>query len=280
MSLPHLLLVDDSEAVLNFEKAVLSGLYRFSIARDGVEALEKTRQLKPDGILLDLSMPRMDGDEALRILKADPVLSSIPVLVVSSEKDRAEACLKAGAEGMLIKPVSSDDLKSRVALILEAAQERERRKSSAFLFFAVGNYEMGIPLAPVIAVHSQPATRPSASPQPFLGENVEYFGETYGILDLAKALGVKHSKPLLDRKLLFLEGDGKLALCVDGVWEPEELLPDQIHALSGKNKEAGRCVLSCVESSRGLLPVVNPEAFFSGNLTEKLSENLKSGFEF
>lgn len=280
MSLPHLLLVDDSDAVLNFEKAVLSGLYRFSTARDGIEALEKTRQLKPDGILLDLSMPRMDGDEVLRILKADPVLSSIPVLVVSSEKDRAEACLKAGAEGMLIKPVSSEDLKSRVALILEVALERERRKSSAFLFFKVGDYEMGIPLTPVIAVHSQPATRPSPSPRPFLGENVDYFGETYGVLDLATALGVKHSRPLLDRKLLFLGGDGKLAVCVDGVWEPEELLPDQIHVLQVSGKEAGSCVLSCVESSRGLLPVVNPETFFSGTLTEKLSENLKKGFEF
>ena len=284
MSLPHLLLVDDSDAVLNFEKAVLSGLYRFSIARDGVEALEKIRQLKPDGVLLDLSMPRMDGDEALRILKADPALASIPVLVVSSEKDRAEACLKAGADGMLIKPVSADDLKSRVALVLEAAQERERRKSSAFLFFRVGPFEMGIPLKPVIAVHSQPATRSHLTPQASRQEDVDFLGETIGVLDLAKALGVHHEKPLLERKLVFLGGSEKLAVCVDGVWEPEELLPEQIHAVKMKDKNgpgnAGTCVLSCVDSSRGLLPVVNPETFFSVPLTEQLSQNLKNGFEF
>ncbi len=272
MSLPHLLLVDDSDAILNFEKAVLAGLYQFSTAGDGVEALEKIRQLSPDGVLLDLSMPRLDGDEVLKIIKADPATSAIPVLVVSSEKDRAEACLRNGAESFLIKPILADDLKSRVALMLESAREKERRRSSAFLFLEVGPWEMGLPLKPVISVHSQPATRPRETAEPHRSQDVDYFGETVEVLDLAPALGVKHRRPLEDRKLLFLQGGRKLAVSVDGVWDPEELMPDQIHS---SDREGEPCILSRVESSRGLLPVADPEAFFSETRTSSLGESLR-----
>ncbi|SRR5579871_4498290 len=274
MSLPHLLLVDDSEAILNFEKAVLAGLYRFSTASDGVEALEKIRQLSPDGVLLDLSMPRLDGDEALKIIKADPAYSYIPILVVSSEKDRAEACLRSGAESFLIKPILAEDLKSRVALMLEAAQEKLRRKSSAFLFVEVGPYELGLSLKPVVAVHSQPATRAKQSPDPHRSQDVDYFGEPVEVLDLAPAFGVKNRRPLVDRKVLFLQGEKKLAVSVDGVWDPEELLPEQIHSIApGKGKTPS--ILSRVESSRGLLPVVDVETLFSAPRTFELGESLR-----
>src|SRR5678815_5236532 len=105
MSLPHLLLVDDSQAVLAYEHAALSALYSLSTAQNGVEALEKARALPLDGILLDLSMPEMNGDEVLAALKADRRLSGVPVIVISSEHNRAEACLKAGAAAYLRKPI-------------------------------------------------------------------------------------------------------------------------------------------------------------------------------
>ena len=91
MSLWHLLLVDDSEAVLAFEKAALAGHYQVSTAVDGRDALLKVAQLKPAAVLLDLSMPGMDGDEVLARMRADPQLARIPVIIVSSEKQRAEA---------------------------------------------------------------------------------------------------------------------------------------------------------------------------------------------
>ncbi|HYV67858.1 MAG TPA: response regulator, partial [Myxococcales bacterium] len=72
MSLPHLLLVDDSESVLAFEKAALAGHYLFSTALNGREALTKVAQLKPAAVLLDLSMPEMDGDEVLAQMQRDP----------------------------------------------------------------------------------------------------------------------------------------------------------------------------------------------------------------
>src|SRR5690349_4170322 len=105
MSLPHLLLVDDSDAIIAFERAALSGHYILSSATNGREALEKASQLLPDAILLDLSMPVMGGDEVLRHLKASSALKSIPVIIISSEKIRAEQCLAAGAEAFLEKPL-------------------------------------------------------------------------------------------------------------------------------------------------------------------------------
>jgi CheY-like chemotaxis protein len=282
MSLPHLLLVDDSDAILNFEKAVLSGLYRLSTASNGLEALEKIKQLKPDGVLLDLSMPQMDGDEVLNIIKADPAYAAIPFLVISSEKSRAEACLKAGADGLLHKPILVDELKARVALMLEAARERERKKSSAFLFLETGPFGFGLPLDRILSVHSQPATRPATVPSAFRPEVVDYYGETAGILDTARVLGVSYGRPLEDRKLIFLQGREKIALCVDNVWNPEELSPDQVHTASplvtdpspGALPEAENLLLFIVESSRGPLPVVNPEALFSDSLLSGLAGEL------
>ena len=103
MSLPHLLLVDDSEAVLAFERAALSGHYAISTATTGREALAKVPQIEPDAILLDLSMPEMDGDEVLAHLQDDPDHRRIPVIIVTSEKLRAEACLRNGAKAYLPK---------------------------------------------------------------------------------------------------------------------------------------------------------------------------------
>ncbi len=114
--------------------------------------------------------------------------------------------------------------------MLEAAQERERKKSSAYLFFSTGPFEMGLPLAPVVSVHSQPATRPAPFPSAFRGVVVDYYGETMDVLDMARVLGVEQALPPEDRKLVFLKGP--IALCVDSVFNPEELsLPEQI--LSG-----------------------------------------------
>ncbi|HYZ90574.1 MAG TPA: response regulator, partial [Myxococcales bacterium] len=118
MSLSHLLLVDDSEAVLAFEKAALSGHYQVSTAANGREALVKLLELKPAAVLLDLSMPEMDGDEVLARMRADPQLTRIPVIIVSSEKQRAEACLRAGARAFLAKPVRAQDLLPLVDRVL------------------------------------------------------------------------------------------------------------------------------------------------------------------
>src|SRR5579863_6021852 len=102
--MPRVLLVDDSETALAYGRAALSERYAISVATDGVEGLAAIRSQRPAAVVLDLSMPRMDGEEVLAAMLADPELRRIPVIVLSAEADRAQACLRAGAVAVLPKP--------------------------------------------------------------------------------------------------------------------------------------------------------------------------------
>lgn len=81
-------------------------------ARNGVEALARTRELKPALVLMDLKMPDLDGWEATRQLKADPATASIPVIALTAQAmagDRHRA-LAAGCDGDLTKPIDVQEV--------------------------------------------------------------------------------------------------------------------------------------------------------------------------
>ena len=215
MSLPHLLLVDDSESVLAFEKAALAGHYVVSTAVNGREALTKVAQLRPSAVLLDLSMPEMDGDEVLAQMQKDPQLAVIPVIIVSSEKQRAEACLKGGARAFLSKPIRAQDLLPLVGNVLEDARRADRAGSLAVLFVDAAGVEIGLPLDTVVSVLHQASTRPLPLGPAYLCEMLEVHGEPVLVLDLARRLGLPHRSPIGERKLVVVEcGAQRLALCV------------------------------------------------------------------
>jgi CheY-like chemotaxis protein len=280
VSLPHLLLVDDSEAVLAFERAALSGHYAISTALTGREALAKIPQIEPAAILLDLSMPVMDGDEVLAKLQADPYLRKIPVIIVSSETQRAEACMQAGAKAFLPKPVRAQDLLPLVEKVLAQAREEERAGSLATLFVTVGEVELGLPLWCVRTVLHQTATRPLPLGPSYLSEMFVLHGEPVAVLDLAKRLGVKHVMPVLDRKLVVIERDGaQMALCVDDVRDPEELPAGEFTArskLGGAEHGALQdALMGIAHTSRGPLPLIDPKALVSRDLLRKLATGLR-----
>jgi two-component system, cell cycle response regulator DivK len=90
--------------------------YRVATAEDGVDALAKTRDLLPDVILMDLSLPRLDGWEASRQLKGDERTRHIPIIALtahalSSARDRAVA---AGCDSVVTKPCLPRDLEAEV----------------------------------------------------------------------------------------------------------------------------------------------------------------------
>src|SRR4051812_28671528 len=121
---PHLLCVDDSEAILGLERAALGQHYVLSTAANGREALEKVRALAPACVLLDLSMPEMDGDQVLAHMRADPSLRAVPVIVITSETRRREKLLAAGAQAFVAKPVQVDELRAIVGQVLAEDAER------------------------------------------------------------------------------------------------------------------------------------------------------------
>jgi CheY-like chemotaxis protein len=112
-----ILLVDDSQVTRELIKVYLIVKdVRVVEAKDGLEALAAVRREWPDLVLCDLRMPRLDGPGLCRELAADPALRSIPVIILTSNKDEASrrACLEAGARQVLSKPVGPHDLHDAV----------------------------------------------------------------------------------------------------------------------------------------------------------------------
>jgi CheY-like chemotaxis protein/chemotaxis signal transduction protein len=278
VSLPHLLLVDDSAAIVEYERAALSAHYATSDAADGAEALEKAREVHPDAILLDLSMPRMNGEQALSRLKADPALRGIPVIVVSSERERGERTLSAGAAAFLPKPLRADELRALVARVLDEEARRRREGKVAVLGARVGSLELGVPLEEVRTVAMIPETTPLPAGPFYLRRMFELHGEPVCVLDLAARLGVASSVAAHDRKVVVVEtGEAKLALCVDEVHDPEELARADVFAPPGRGEGPLRgAVRALVRTASGAMPVLEPAALVSARVLRRLPSLLRA----
>ena len=102
------LLVEDNEDNLVVYRTILEHVgYRVIEARDGEEGVARARQDLPDLILMDISIPKIDGWEATQRLKGDPGTDGIPIIALTAhalEEDRQKA-LQAGCDGYLAKPV-------------------------------------------------------------------------------------------------------------------------------------------------------------------------------
>lgn len=271
MSLPSLLLVDDSDAILALERAILSGHYALNTASNGKEALEKVNRVQPAAILLDLSMPEMDGDEVLKRLKADPITSTIPVIIISSEVSRAEACLELGAELFLAKPFRADELLSAVENALANARRRARQGSMALLRLTVGGLEFAIPLDAVRQVILQPATRPLPLGPGYISEFFELRGQPVCVLDLARRLEVAHQETVEERKLVILEIDGlQLALSVDAVQDPEEYQASDIERRDrvggAEHGQLRDTLMGMLRAGDRSVPIFDPRAFATQEL--------------
>lgn len=282
MSLPQLLLVDDSEAVLAFEKAALSRHYDIRTATTGAEALQRLAQEEPAAVLLDLSMPEMDGDAVLAQMQADERLRKVPVIVVSSETQRAQECIAGGAKAFLPKPIRAPELLSLVESVLAKAHSEARAGNLPVLFVVAGTIKLGLPLERVTTVLHQTATRPLPLGPSYLAEMLELHGEPVAVLDLARRLGQEHIMPVHERKLVVVEceGDQKLALCVDDVRDPEELTAGELtprEKLAGTQHGLLRDSLVAIARTRwGPVPIIDPRALVSRELLRKLAALLRA----
>src|SRR5206468_5474128 len=120
-SIPRILIADDNAANVYILSTRLSGQgYEIVTATDGEAALEASRQHLPDLILPDVMMPKRDGFEVCRILKSDPSLPFMPIILVTAKGDSRDivAGLECGADEYLTKPVDHAALVARVKSIL------------------------------------------------------------------------------------------------------------------------------------------------------------------
>jgi two-component system, OmpR family, alkaline phosphatase synthesis response regulator PhoP len=123
-SVASVLIVDDEDDILeligyNFQREG----YSVRTARDGVEALDFARSDTPDLIILDIMMPRMDGIETCRRIRADSALEAVPVLMLTArtEEEHQVEGLDVGADIYLSKPVSIPVLLSQSRALLRGA---------------------------------------------------------------------------------------------------------------------------------------------------------------
>ena len=124
----RVLIVDDQAEVVDVMGEILSN-HGFAVdsASNGLEGLDRAKEQHPDIILLDISMPEMDGFETCRRLKNGSGTRSIPVVMFTAQTDRESkiAALRAGANDFLGKPVDSPELVVRVNNLLKVKKYQD-----------------------------------------------------------------------------------------------------------------------------------------------------------
>lgn len=107
-----ILVVDDDDDIREVVAMALETMgHPVEMARDGLDAMERlSAGLRPALILLDMMMPRMDGETFLTALRADPRLAHIPVVLLSAHNETRKKAAELRADGFLVKPIDVDTL--------------------------------------------------------------------------------------------------------------------------------------------------------------------------
>ncbi|MGC9525929.1 MAG: response regulator [Limnospira sp.] len=118
-----ILIIDDEEPILAVVRGCLEDLagWRVLSADSGTEGLRLAAAERPDGILLDLSLPSMDGDEILKYLRGDPRTAGIPVILLTARSpagDRTKFS-EMGVAGSIYKPFNPATLSDEIAALLK-----------------------------------------------------------------------------------------------------------------------------------------------------------------
>lgn len=127
-SLARILLIEDNKNIAFTEQICLeSANYEVALAEDGITGLELALELQPDLILLDLLIPKMNGNLFLEAQQNNPAISQIPVLVTSAKAQAAELkqAFAHKIKGYLIKPFVPEALLQKITAILNPERTDE-----------------------------------------------------------------------------------------------------------------------------------------------------------
>jgi two-component system OmpR family response regulator len=119
--IPRIFIAEDDESILELlvTRLRIAG-YQVTQEKDGLAALEAIRRNPPSACILDVNMPRMDGFQVLRHVRADPLTAHVPVLILTARRapDDIKTAIRLGATDYLSKPFADDQLLARVARLL------------------------------------------------------------------------------------------------------------------------------------------------------------------
>jgi CheY-like chemotaxis protein len=128
---PLVLLVDDVADNRTVYAMWLTTVgFRVAEAANGHEALEAVQRLRPDAVVMDLSLPQMDGWEATRRIRSAPESRDIPVIALTGYAlaDHAQRARDAGCDLVITKPCLPEDLEKVLRGVLDGTSERRRRR--------------------------------------------------------------------------------------------------------------------------------------------------------
>ena len=124
------LVADDNADMRDYLKSLLGPHYEVRTVADGAAALAEARRRRPDLLLSDVMMPRLDGIGLVREIRGDRLLADLPVMLLSARAGQEASVegLQAGADDYLVKPFSAKELLARIASNMELAQLRHGLK--------------------------------------------------------------------------------------------------------------------------------------------------------
>ncbi len=117
MTRKKILLVDDAETILMMERMILNKAgYELITAKDGQEAVTKAVAERPDLILMDVVMPKMNGFEACKQLRGQDTTKAIPIIMVTTrgEAESVESGFESGCDDYITKPINGLEVLSKV----------------------------------------------------------------------------------------------------------------------------------------------------------------------
>jgi DNA-binding response OmpR family regulator len=121
----NVLVIDDEEDYRIIIQDVLQAAgFEVRLARDGEEGLRMVKERKPDVVLVDWMMPRMDGEKFCRAMRAEPALKELPVLMLTVKQtaDEELEALHFGVDDFVVKPFRAPELLARVRAALRRSQ--------------------------------------------------------------------------------------------------------------------------------------------------------------
>lgn len=127
MSKKILIIDDEPQLVKAIEVRLKANGYEVITAYDGQAGVEKAKGAKPDLILLDIIMPRMDGYEVSKKLKSDADTKDIPIVIftASQQKDLEKKCREMGVAEFIMKPFETQDLLDKVNKFFKEEKTKE-----------------------------------------------------------------------------------------------------------------------------------------------------------
>jgi signal transduction histidine kinase/ActR/RegA family two-component response regulator len=156
------LVVDDNADMRAYLTRLLSPHWPVRTTANGEEALQAVAERRPDIVLTDVMMPRVDGFQLLRALRAEPATQHVPVIMLTARAGQEASVegLEAGADDYLAKPFRADELVARVRVALERAAGR----SAAVVAPPPAAAPPPVPALPPTTVPVPPSLRPGPPP--------------------------------------------------------------------------------------------------------------------